>query len=515
MREITEKIRAAYDAVAYESMAYPQTHPHRMAAAAILRGMVPEKISGARILELGCALGGNLIPMAEQLPDCRFLGIDLSPRQIEAGSAVIRELKLGNIELRSQDISDFAPAEGQFDYIIAHGFYSWIPAAVRKRVLEICQAHLSPGGLAYISYNALPGWHQKGIVRDLAFFRARRTADPTQRATDSREIVQFVAENAPFDEHYQQMMRFLSHKVKDRSDSHLLHEYLDEINQPFYFWQFVEEIAAHGLAQICEHFAVPNGWLLVSDSLRRKILQLSNDPIDQEQYLDFVINRAFRGELICRKTALQTPVSVASRMGALFIAQQSPGILEGSDTGGRQVVRFGAGPQSATISDPRGIRLLGHLGQIWPAAIPLQDAASIFFGKSIRDGELDSIVGEIMPRVEALSALGVVELWPTAMKFIANHPSSRPKMAGYARWQAINDPAGIVSLRHRPANVAKEVRQLMSLLDGTRDRQTLVSELNSRFTATKLQGSAWDLDERWVGNQLDVLAKASFLLESP
>ena len=36
-----------------------------------------------RVLELGCAAGLNLIAMAALLPESTFVGIDLSPVQIE------------------------------------------------------------------------------------------------------------------------------------------------------------------------------------------------------------------------------------------------------------------------------------------------------------------------------------------------------------------------------------------------------------------------------------------------
>jgi tRNA G46 methylase TrmB len=86
----------AYDEVPYPSLSYPQTHPDRLATLATLHGLRPAPVDHCRVLEVGCAGGGNLIPMAEALPDSEFVGIDLSARQLAAALAVVRELGLKN-----------------------------------------------------------------------------------------------------------------------------------------------------------------------------------------------------------------------------------------------------------------------------------------------------------------------------------------------------------------------------------------------------------------------------------
>ncbi|HEY1923332.1 MAG TPA: class I SAM-dependent methyltransferase, partial [Tepidisphaeraceae bacterium] len=156
MYKLVEKLQTDYDSVAYDSWPYPQAHPDRIAVVAALQGLSATPVEKCRVLEVGCASGGHLIPMADQLPDSRFVGIELSARQFEAGSKLIRELGLTNIELRCEDLMEFPKDSGEFDYIIAHGFYSWVPLPVRLRLLEICQRHLSRHGLAYISYNTYP-----------------------------------------------------------------------------------------------------------------------------------------------------------------------------------------------------------------------------------------------------------------------------------------------------------------------------------------------------------------------
>src|SRR4051812_32362535 len=180
MTSETEQIREHYDAVPYPSAAYAITHPDNLRSVAAIAGVAAPDVTRCRVLEIGCAIGRNLIPMAQTLPNSTFLGIDLSPRQIEIGQGTVRKLGLTNIELRTQDLLDFAEA-GPFDYIIAHGIYSWVPQSVRTKLLEVCGRLLAPRGLAYISYLTLPGAHLRQIVRDLSTFHCHGQEDPLTR----------------------------------------------------------------------------------------------------------------------------------------------------------------------------------------------------------------------------------------------------------------------------------------------------------------------------------------------
>ena len=114
----------SYDLVPYESNPFSQTHPNRLGAIATLFGMRVAPPTYCRVLELGCAAGGNLIPMAVQLPESKFLGIDLSLRQVKEGQETIGRLGLKNIELRHANILDVSEADGKFDYLICHGVFS-------------------------------------------------------------------------------------------------------------------------------------------------------------------------------------------------------------------------------------------------------------------------------------------------------------------------------------------------------------------------------------------------------
>src|SRR5215472_8789271 len=171
-----------YDLVPYESYPFPRSHIRHLHAIGRLFALTPPAPDGCRVLELGGASGGNLIPVAIDHPGSHFLGIDLSARQIEAGQRQIADLGLKNIELRTGSIVDIDAGIGAFDYIIAHGVFSWVPPAVREKLLAVCRDCLAPQGIALVSHNTLPGWSPWQSLRETIRHHSRHITDPLETA---------------------------------------------------------------------------------------------------------------------------------------------------------------------------------------------------------------------------------------------------------------------------------------------------------------------------------------------
>lgn len=186
-----------YDEIPYASRPFPQTHPDNLATLATLFGMQPPPVDRCRVLELGCAAGGNLIPMAATLPGSRFVGIDLSRRQIDDGRRMVDALGLKNIQLLRRNILDVGERLGEFDYIICHGVFSWVPAPVRERILAVCAERLALNGVAFVSYNTYPGWHLPSVVRAMMRFHADRFAELAVRIRQARAVLEFLASATP------------------------------------------------------------------------------------------------------------------------------------------------------------------------------------------------------------------------------------------------------------------------------------------------------------------------------
>src|SRR5205814_1187267 len=182
-----------YETVPYPPLIHPETHPDRIAVTARLLGLQAAPPDGCRVLDLGCGIGSNLIAMAELLPGSRFVGIDLAENQVQEGRATAGRIGLTNIEFRQADIMNLKEGFDQFDYVIAHGVYAWVPVEVRQKMLRLMRTILSPNGVAYVSYATYPGAYPMRAVRDIMLYRTRDIREPEERARVARDFMAFLA----------------------------------------------------------------------------------------------------------------------------------------------------------------------------------------------------------------------------------------------------------------------------------------------------------------------------------
>ena len=127
--------------------------------------MNPPTVENCRVLELGCGDGNSLLAHAFNLPDAHFVGVDLAENHIQKAKKSVEELNLKNIEFHQTDVMKMSSEDfGKFDYITAHGLFSWVPEFVREKILSLYHEMLAPNGVGYISFNAFPGAHQRQMV---------------------------------------------------------------------------------------------------------------------------------------------------------------------------------------------------------------------------------------------------------------------------------------------------------------------------------------------------------------
>ena len=179
----------AYDEVPYANLPFAQTRPEVLATVATLHGLAAPDPTDARVLELGCGAGANLLGIAAARPSVRALGVDLAPTAIERARSDAVAAGLRNVDFDVADVRDLTDGRlGAFDYVVVHGLYAWADEALREAVLAACRAHLAPDGLAYVSYTAHPGGHLRSMLREMAQWHAREAADRVERAERAREL---------------------------------------------------------------------------------------------------------------------------------------------------------------------------------------------------------------------------------------------------------------------------------------------------------------------------------------
>lgn len=298
-----------YKELGYKSYPFPFTTPAYLEAYGTLVGLKPPTAKTARVLELGATYGGNIISQAVHNPEATFVGIELSQDQVEKGNKIISDAKLDNVSLLQGDILNFDESLGNFDYIIAHGFYSWISDEMKDKLLDIISHHLADNGIAYVSYNTYPGWHTMEEVRQLMLFANRGYDELThkEKVLRGKTVGSLVgAQILNYDNLKERNSKFLGalRSVMQKDDYYVGHDHLEPHNDPCYFYQFNDHLKAHNLSYVCDADLTLSMVRTYDESIADKLKKLApNSQADQEQYLDFMLDTTFRKSIICKESA--------------------------------------------------------------------------------------------------------------------------------------------------------------------------------------------------------------------
>ena len=304
-----EMQQTIYKELGYKSYPFPFTTPAYLEAYGTLVGLKPPTAKMARVLELGATYGGNIISQAAHNPEATFVGIELSQDQVEKGNKIIGDATLDNVSLVQGDILNFDESMGTFDYIIAHGFYSWISDEMKDKLLDIISNHLADNGIAYVSYNTYPGWHTMEEVRQLMLFANRGHDESThkEKVLRGKTVGSLVgAQILNYDNLKERNSKFLSalRSVMQKDDYYVGHDHLEPHNDPCYLYQFNDHLKANNLAYVGDADLTLSMVRTYDESIADKLEQLApNSQVDQEQYLDFMLDTTFRKSIICKASA--------------------------------------------------------------------------------------------------------------------------------------------------------------------------------------------------------------------
>ena len=290
-----------YDELPYSDCPITVSRPDNLYIIGRLFHLSPALPESCKVLELGCAGGGNLIPLAYHWPRSEFVGIELSQKQAEQANRIIKELKLSNIRVLHRDLLSLDQGFDRFDYIIAHGGYSWVPAHVQQHLLALCNALLNPNGIVYISYNTLPGWEQRNMLRDMMRYHARTATTTREQLDKCLEMLSMLRQGLPQDGSLsERWLRLQAEELLDKPPNYVYHDYLEKHNTPVYFHQFAEQAQLKQL----QYFAEASLYTMLSSTLTPEAeatLDQFEDPIEYEQYMDFFYLKHFRQSLLCHE----------------------------------------------------------------------------------------------------------------------------------------------------------------------------------------------------------------------
>ncbi len=490
---LTSELTSYYDTVPYDSHPFPQSAMEHLEALAFLFGLDVPPHATARVLELGCAAGGNLIPFAARHPEARAVGVDLSPVQVAQGTAAIERAGLSNIELRVLDLAEIDASFGQFDYIVCHGVYSWVPGPVQDAILRICSENLTPNGVAYISYNVYPGWKAREIVRDAMVLRGGPRDSPEEKLSYARGMLDFLEQSARPDSVLKKTLEEAMPIVRNAKSSYLLHEFLEPCNAPCYFKEFVARAQARGLAYLCDAepstMFVQNYGEKVRDPLLR---ECGGSQLLMEQYLDFLVNRTFRQTLLVGQARAG---GIRYRLEPARIRQlELAGVFKTED-GSALALDAREQPCNAQRGLKVTLRLPVHkavahlLDTRYPASMSagsLVEAVAALVGQPAA-----AVEPAVMAMVEELLILGALRFRRSPVR-TAETVSSQPQALSAVRSAVALVPgaspaASTCNQWHEHVTVSLLERSLLPLLDGTHSHEALAEHLEAEVRSDRLR----------------------------
>jgi methyltransferase-like protein len=483
---------STYNAIPYPNHCYRETHPDRLAAIATLFGMAPPDVRRCRVLDIGCGDGSNIIPMAVALPDSEFIGIDVASKPLENAGALIQRAGLKNVRVEQRDLMDVNHAFGSFDYIIAHGFYSWVPAQVSAKLLEVCGTNLTANGIAFISYNTYPGAYVRLPSRDLMRFHNRMTM-ATEPVNNGKHVLKLLADSLSGNSLWKSILSSECDRLSKRAENSVYHDELSQSGYaPVYFADFIRSAAAYGLQFLGEAMLIDN----FSDSSPNISSELEafarGDLITYQQYLDFLTFRSFRRSLLCRENILLDRRGPERRLSTLYVASHLRLTTQTKDE-----AAFASDRSSGSMKTNNHLTIaaLKRLEAQWPAAerfdVLVQSAAI----ESDREQSNDAFV-TLAEHIFQLAANSLVDV-RTYNAFMRS--TDRPVSSILARIQA-KSGSRISTMLHTELEMPdRGARDLLQLLDGTRNRSDLAEVLARRYRSLSRQQLLQQIDGQLSG----------------
>lgn len=422
--------QTGHAASGYPAMSHPSADPAVNAVAARLVGLEVNDPSRASILDLGCASGHHLLALASRWPDARCVGVDHDAGAIDFARVLAGEAGLANVEFVAADLVGFQGG-GRFDYVIAHGVFSWVPDRVKLALLRQIANHLAPAGVAVVSFNVAAGWRRRFPV--IQKVRAIQQAGRDVELLHALMVLRDVSENGA--------ERVIADDMVAKGSAVLAHDDFAPVCDAFSLTDFVALAAHHGLRWLGEGVPgenAPVGGAAVGASRQ------AGDVVSVQNALDEAGGRTFRSALLCRDDVVLPERVPASVVADFFLTK-------------------GAHPYRGDA------RLMRESEAAAPRDVAVADLIRRY-GPSIASTVVDNLYqGAVSARTH-----------PAAVR---HEVPERPRMDEF-RLTCARRALPIVDARHIPCAFPAGQLAVLALMDGTRDWQALRAACPVEFDFT-------------------------------
>ncbi|MCK5718457.1 MAG: methyltransferase regulatory domain-containing protein [Thiomargarita sp.] len=477
-----------YDEIPYPSLTYADTHPDQLASLATLFAIEPPVVKTARILELGCGDGTNLIAIAQTLPDASLYGIDASAKQIKAGQEVLSAINCQNVTLFQLDFEAIDQSLGWFDYIIVHGVYSWISQPLQDKLLALIKQHLTNNGVAYISYNTLPGWHLDNIMRDMMMYHCQQNLETPLRLRimKAKGILRFIAHLRQSGKgSYDILLQEKWQQLQGVLDNYIYHDFLEQDNNPIYFHQFISQIKQYDLnyvtdIEFCRYVMdiYPPDLVATFDEF------FQDDFFKQEQYMDFFFNRSLRRSLLCHKNIEINRTIHWQNITKYYLATNLQ--TEATNLRNDEVCQFKKpNAEVVTVTSPIAKIGIAYLATHYPNYINFERLFRQVCKKL-------SISRPNYAQQKQLLAQELLQLYYSeAIKINVNPPrfqtkiSNCPIVSSFSQWQVLQGEQNIANLICELVEISQIARLLLPHINGKNTQKNLLVILEGLVKTNK------------------------------
>ena len=461
-------------------------HPDRMCLIAGLFGVRAAFLNdGARILEIGCGTGSDLIPIALGLPQCEFVGLDSSEEMIGIASAAIAQLGLKNIRFVQQDITKLS-SFGKFDYIIVHGMLSWVQTHVQENIFKFCAENLADNGVCYISCNMLPGCE----VRDFLRKEFKKIADSItfDKLSDNQKIDELKKFLIGFAQHADDKaalhlpfqlarLRAEAENMLGQSDEYILYEM--SLGAEAFFFQDLARIAkSFGLKYLGDSKLKRVGFLDALDF--QDHIETGDEFVACcEQEADLSRLEMFRANLFCRSNTHVERKPDLSVIEKCFFST----VLTYNEDNFGETFFFNPSGKRVEIKSPEVVRILKVLCQNWPHPVHysvLSETHEIKFNSDVKLELLELFKKEI------LDLYIVTPLQNTKDATTASQQNTAVAISPYARLQ-LQTQNWATNYRHEYVNFTSDEIKVAKLLDGNNSVQNIFEKLDKAIQLDKIE----------------------------
>ena len=441
----------------FESLPSPERHIQRFETLGFLFGLDVAPADNARVLSIASGNGRNIIPQAARYPNSEFLAFDNDKEVIKEAKEYAAYLGLKNIVFKHASVQSIELDENSFDYIICHGLYSWVDKEIQKSILDLTQRVLKETGLAYISFNCLPGWYERGKLQKLLLEKTASIKGDEEKVSIARKELKDLKEKTS-EKHIETE---ITHCLA-QSDAFIFHELLNKDARAFHLRQFVAEANGRGLYYLADAYPkrmrayrIEESTQLLDEGERQNIVGLSR--VKQEQHMDHMLPLSFRALLLSKQNVEHATCDV-QRIKQCFLSSPLLPEKEKVDVFATQSILF-YGPQdsSAEIREPFLKAFFLSFRHIWPDALPFEELCSL--ATKLSGGEFKE--EELLEEIKKFYFFGLLDI--QKQKIIEE--GAEREVPKHIRYEALHS-RWVTTKKHEFVPIDDMDAAILPLLDG-------------------------------------------------